>query len=208
MFGVLKIGSSLFDTPAEGVERLKKFIAGFNGSLAFVVGAGRAYKSAIENYRSLKFPEGFLDQLGIELTHVNAMAIARAIEGVHCRTFKDVEKNWIRRPVTGGQVPGQSTDAVAAELADFLGADILIFVKDVGGIYTKDPKEESGARPIRKMEFGDLREFIPDSTKAGHYGVLDGQAIQIIMRSKIPTRVIGPDMDISKGTAIGSVIKE
>ncbi len=205
MLGVVKIGSSLFNDPTrKELDALRKFISSFNGNLAFVTGAGTKYKEALENYRGFGFPEGFLDQLGIELTHVNAMALARAIGGTYCRTFRDVDAGRLRKPVTGGQVPGQSTDAVAAELADFLGADVLIFVKDVGGIYTQDPKEEPGARKLQKLSFDELREFARSDTRAGSYGVLDSQAIHIMARSKIKTYVTGVGLDLSDATVIAN----
>jgi len=201
MLGVVKAGSSLFNHP-EKLEELKKFIGSFNGNLAFVVGAGSAAKDVLELYRRFNFPEGFLDYLGIELTHVNAKALARLLGGTYCKDFAQVEANLMKKPVTGGQIPGQSTDAVAAELADFLGADVLILTKDVGGLYTHDPKEDPGARVIHRISFSELKRRADDRTRAGHYGVLDPQAIHVIIRSKIKTHVVGLDFDFAKGTMI------
>jgi len=201
MIGVVKIGSALFNQPGN-VEHLKKFIGSFKGNLVFVAGAGTKAKEMLQIYRKFSLPEGFLDQLGIELTHVNARALSRIIEGVYCRDFTQVENNLLRKPVTGGQVPGQSTDAVAAELADFLGADALVLVKDVGGIFASDPKKDPGARVIHQISFRELRSRALEDTKAGHYGVLDPQSIHVIIRSKIKTHVVGPEFDFSEGTLI------
>ncbi|MBR9689609.1 MAG: UMP kinase [Candidatus Altiarchaeota archaeon] len=201
MFGVVKIGTALFSQP-DKVEDLKKFNSSFKGNLAFVSGAGTQAKAIVDGYRSFNFSEGFLDQLGIELTHVNARALARIIGGVYCRDFSQIDANKLRKPVTGGQIPGQSTDAVAAELADFLGADVLILVKDVGGLYNQDPKEDKGARVIHTLGFDELLSYVKDDTRAGHYGVIDNQAIQVIRRSKIKTHVVGPEFDFSSGTLI------
>lgn len=201
MIGVVKIGGALFNQP-ENAAHLKKFISSFKGNLAFVSGAGTAAKSVMEVYRKFQFPEGFLDHLGIELTHVNARALARVVDGVYCRDFTQVEANKLKKPVTGGQVPGQSTDAVAAELADFLGAEVLVLAKDVGGIYPRDPKQDPGARVIHKMSFSELKEKAVGATRAGYYGVIDPQAIHMITRSKIKTHVVGPEFDFSEGTLI------
>lgn len=201
MLGVVKIGTALFLEP-EKTEDLKKFVSTFKGNLVFVSGAGTKAKGMLEDYRKFGLSEGFLDYLGIELTHVNAKALSRIIGGNYCRTFAEVDSNKLRKPITGGQIPGQSTDAVAAELADFLGADVLVLVKDVGGLFSQDPKEVPGARVIHKMGFDELKAFRKDDTRAGSYGVLDNQAIDIIRRSKIKTHVVGPDFDFSKGTLI------
>ena len=201
MLGVVKVGTALFSEP-EKLEDLKKFISTFKGNLVFVSGAGKAAKEIIVNYRKFDLPEGFLDYLGIELTHVNAKALARLIGGNYCKTFEAVEFSRLRKPVTGGQIPGQSTDAVAAELADFLGADVLILVKDVGGLFTQDPKETPGARVIHKLGFDELGDFKKEDTKAGSYGVMDNQAIDMIIRARIKTHVVGLDFDFTKGTLI------
>jgi len=201
MLGVVKIGTALFSEP-EKAEDLKKFVSTFKGNLAFVSGAGTKAKGIIKDYRKFGLPEGFLDYLGIELTHVNAKALSRIIRGNYCRTFGEVDSNRLRKPITGGQIPGQSTDAVAAELSDFLGADVLVLVKDVGGLFSQDPKEVPGARVIHKMGFDELKSFKKEDTMAGNYRVLDNQAIDIICRSKIKTHVVGPDFDFAKGTLI------
>ncbi len=203
MLGVVKIGSAIFNNDDKNyVESLKTFIKSFNGNVVFVSGAGPQAKEMLKTYRKFKFSEGFLDHLGIQLTHVNAQALARVVKGIYCKTFVDIETHLKNLPITGGQVPGQSTDAVAAELADFLGADILILVKDVGGIYASDPKENPGARIVHKMSFKDLKPLVKTNTKAGQYGVIDSQAYQIICRSKIRTYVVGPDFKFETGTEI------
>jgi len=203
MLGVVKIGGAFFSEPdREKVESVRKFVRNFKGELAFVAGGGELTKRYLSLLRPLGFSEGFLDYVGIEMTHVNARVLARVVDGVYCRTFEQVSANIKRRPVTGGQVPGQSTDAVAAELADFLGADVLILVKDVGGIYTANPKEDRGARIIHSMTFDDLKRFITEKSRAGYYGVIDPQAIMIITRIRIPTYVVGLDFDFKEGTAI------
>lgn len=203
MYGVVKIGGALFGQPGrEKLEQLEKFIGGFKGNLAFVSGAGPKAKEMLQLYRKFGLTEGFLDHLGIELTHVNARALARVVGGVYCRDFPAVDASRLRKPVTGGQVPGQSTDAVAAELADFLGADTLVLVKDVGGIYTSDPKEDPGARVLHKVGLAQLEELAAEKTRAGHYGVLDPQALHIIGRSGMKTHVVGPDFDFAKGTLV------
>ncbi len=203
MLGVVKIGSALFNSE-EGtyLESLHNFIKSFNGNLVFVTGAGTNAKTLLDTYRKFKFPEGFLDHIGIELTHINSRVFSRLIKGTYCKDFSEIEKNILRKPVTGGQVPGQSTDAVAAEVADFLGADLLILVKDVGGIYASDPKTNPGARIMHKMTFDELKDLIATKTQAGQYGVIDPQAYHIIRRSKIRTFVVGPTFKFEEGTEI------
>ena len=203
MLGVVKIGSALFANPEkEYIESLRKFIKEFKGELAFVSGAGPGAKRILKTYRKFKFPEGFLDRLGIELTHINAKVLARLINGTYCKDFAEVEKSSTGLPVTGGQAAGQSTDAVAAGLADYLEADVLILVKDVGGIYSGDPKKNPGARLIHKITLEEMENLLEKNPRAGHYGVLDRRAFEIIKRSKMKTYVIGPDFNFNQGTEV------
>lgn len=203
MLGVVKIGSALFANPDEAnLESLKKFIKDFKGDLAFVSGAGPGAKRILKTYRKFNFPEGFLDRLGIELTHINAKALARLIGGAYCFDFAEVESNVGRKPVTGGQTAGQSTDAVAAGLADYLGADVLVLVKDVGGIYSGDPKKEPGARILHKLTLPELEGLLEKNPRAGQYGVLDRRAFDIIKRSKLRVFIVGPDFKFKQGTEI------
>ena len=46
----------------------------------------------------------------------------------------------------GGITPGQTTDAVAAVLAERVRADVFINVTSVDGIYSADPKKVRNAK--------------------------------------------------------------
>ena len=207
VIGVVKIGGAFFSEPArDKVNKVKTFISSFKGDLALVAGGGNMVKAYLDKFRKLDLPETFLDLLGIEMTHVNAQFMARILNGVHTRTFPEVKNNLGKLPVTAGQTVGQSTDAVAAALADYLKADMLILVKDVGGIYPKDPKENPGMRVIHKLSFEELRRFAKQDTRAGYYGVVDPTAINTIIRSRIPTYVVGLDFNFDDGTKIGASV--
>ena len=45
----------------------------------------------------------------------------------------------------GGTEPAHSTDAVAAILAEYVKADILVNLTSVDGMYTKDPNKFNDA---------------------------------------------------------------
>ena len=53
--------------------------------------------------------------------------------------------------VMGGITPGQTTDAVAAVLAERVHADVFVNVTSVNGIYDKDPKKFTGAKHYRTL---------------------------------------------------------
>ncbi|MBR9681214.1 MAG: hypothetical protein GOV00_00230 [Candidatus Altiarchaeota archaeon] len=204
VIGVIKIGGAFFSEPStEKVNQVRSFIDNFKGELALVAGGGIQVKDYVSKFRPLGLPETFLDHLAIEMTHINAQFMARVLNGVHTRTFPEVKNQLDKLPITAGQTVGQSTDAVAATLTDYLKADLLILVKDVGGLYPKDPKEHPGMRVIHQLSFEELRKFTKHDTKAGYYGVIDPTAINSIIRGKIPTYVVGLDFNFDEGTKIG-----
>ncbi len=200
---VIKLGSAFFKDPSkEKLQKLLEFIK--DKEVAIVAGGGKPARDYISFASIFNLPKGFLDQLAIEITHINARLLARLINGVYCRSFDEVEKFRHAKPVTGGQIPGQSTDAVAAELAEYLGADAIVLVTDVGGIYTMDPKKYSGARKLHKLSFEDLPKLVKLSTAPGSYGVIDPVAAQIIYRSKIKTYVVDMNFNFDDCTEIGN----
>lgn len=204
VIGVIKIGGAFFSEPSkEKVNKVISFIENFKGDLAFVSGGGSHVKTYLGKFRNLDLPESFLDHLGIEMTHVNAQFMARVLNGIHARTFPEVKNHLGKLPITAGQTVGQSTDAVAASLADYLNADVLILVKDVGGIYPKDPKVDPGMRVIHNLSFEELRKFTKHDTKAGYYGVIDPTAINSIIRNKMKTYVVDLNFNFDDGTTIG-----
>jgi uridylate kinase len=95
--------------------------------------------------------------------------------------------------VTGGFVPGYSTDAVAATIAELMDAELVVATR-VDGVYTADPEEEE-AEKLDEVTPGRLRELVSGNSSAGGYELIDGTAINIIERSSIRTRVIEGELD-------------
>lgn len=90
----------------------------------------------------------------------------------------------------GGTVPGHTTDAVAAVLAEYIDADLLVYATNVDGVYTKDPKK-GDARRFEEMSSDELMEIaIQDKRKAGGSAVIDFLAARFIERSNIKTLVL------------------
>ena len=90
--------------------------------------------------------------------------------------------------VLGGLQPGQSTNAVAATVADMVGADLLINATNVDGVYDKDPKTHPDARLLKTVTIEELERILAEQTsKPGRYELLDKVALNIIRRSKIKT---------------------
>lgn len=189
---VLKVGGSVCfpDGPdVRAIQKLARIVRSCKDGVAIVVGGGKLNAVYADKLRELGVDEAFNDMIGIKVSHVNARIIAKAVGGQYIEDLSEVAR--VKLPVTGGQTPGQSTDAVAAVIAELTGGR-LVLIKDVGGVFTDNPKKNPKAKLIKSMNFDQLLKFAEkEEFGARAYGVLDLQAARIICRSKIPTFVCG-----------------
>ncbi len=113
----------------------------------------------------------------------------------------------------GGTTPGHTTDAVAAILAEYVHADILIDATSTDGIYTKDPKKHPDAVKLDELSPARLVEIIAaERMEAGANLPLDMLAAKIIERSGIPTVVLdgrepGQVVDAVNGKRVGTCVR-
>ena len=159
-----------------------------------VVGGGRPARDYIGVARELGAGEAKCDDIGIEVTRVNAKLL---LLGLGDYAYQKVPHNFREALeysasgkiiVMGGTEPAHSTDAVSAILAEFVQADILINLTSVDGMYTKDPKKFDDAELISEITASDMMEFIKNQdVKAGTYEFFDMTAIQMIKRSNLET---------------------
>ncbi|MCD6248538.1 MAG: UMP kinase [Hadesarchaea archaeon] len=186
----------LFQKVGRVLRRLKQA----HHELLVVVGGGRPSRVYIRAGRELGAPNKLCDVLGIEVTRLNARLLTIAIgkdalqdppvsiEAAVKATFRG------KIPVMGGTTPGQTTDAVAAALANSSRSELLVYFVDVGGVYTSDPKEDPGAERIPEMRSSELLELAGGAeVKPGMVGVIDPVAARIIYRSRIRTLVLGKE---------------
>jgi uridylate kinase len=96
--------------------------------------------------------------------------------------LKDTEKIL----VLGGLHPGQSTNAVAARVAEIIQAKILLNVTDVEGVYDRDPKQSPEAKLLTEITLTKLREVVSTlANEPGAYPLFDKRALDIIERAGI-----------------------
>lgn len=162
--------------------------------LFIVVGGGKPAREYIKVVRELECGEAKCDDIGIEVTRINAKLLLSALEN---KAYQKVPHNFQEAleysssgkiVVMGGTEPAHSTDAVAAILAEYVKADILVNLTSVDGMYTKDPNKFNDAELISEITASDMMEFIKgNDVKAGTYEFFDMTAIQMIKRSSLET---------------------
>ncbi len=159
-----------------------------------VVGGGKPAREYIGVVRDLGAGEAQCDDIGIEVTRINAKLLLSALGDA---AYQKVPHNFQEALefsstgkiiVMGGTEPAHSTDAVSAILAEYIHADKLINLTSVDGMYDKDPNKYDDAKLIKEITASEMIEFVSGKdNKAGTYEFFDMTAIQMIKRSSLET---------------------
>ncbi|MGB9933351.1 UMP kinase [Haloarcula amylolytica] len=199
---VVSIGGSVLapDLDADRVAAYADAIQSLDAqghTLGTVVGGGPTARDYIGSARDLGANEIELDQLGIAVTRLNGRLLIAALDDRAAPTpaeSYDEGREAIRRgdiPVLGGIVAAQTTDAVAAAFAEYVGADLLVYATSVPGVYDADPNEDDDATQFDELGADELVDVIADiEMDAGSSAPVDLLAAKIIQRSGIRTIVL------------------
>jgi len=162
-----------------------------------VVGGGQPAREYIKIARDLGCGEAKCDDLGIEVTRINAKLLILALgEFAYPSIPHDFQTAYEystngRIVVMGGTEPAHSTDTVGAILAEYVNADMFINLTSVDGMYDKDPNKYPDANLIERITANEMLEFIKEKdVKAGTYEFFDMTAIQMIKRSSLETVIV------------------
>lgn len=162
-----------------------------------VVGGGTTARDYIGIARGLGVSEAVCDDIGIEVTRLNAKLLIAALGDyaypVVPHNFREAMQfaSSNRIVVMGGTEPAHSTDAVGSILAEFVGAELLINATSVDGLYNKDPNKYLDAKMFTEVKPSKMMELMSTKDiKAGTYEFFDMTAIQIIKRSGIKTVIL------------------
>ena len=205
---VVSIGGSVL-VPNPGTHRVREHAAVVEDLVAdgcrtgVVVGGGGVAREYIAAGRELGANEIELDQLGIDVTRLNARLLIAALGEESVTTpAHDYEEaaEALRRDglcVMGGVAPAQTTDAVGAALAEYVNADLLVYATSVPGVYSADPNETDDATKYDELTAGELVDVIAGlEMNAGASAPVDLLAAKIIQRSGMRTIVLdGTDPD-------------
>ena len=168
-----------------------------------IAGGGKIARHYISHARSSGADESTLDELGIEISRLNAKLLIYALKDKaypHPPTTLPEVKNAVESGlivVAGGLHPGQSTNGTAALIAEKVRASEFLNATDVNGIYDSDPNKNKKAKMFKRIDLKDLRNLlVHEDSMAGGYDLMDIVALKVIERSKIKTRIIKADIKI------------
>ena len=162
-----------------------------------IAGGGNIARHYISHARSSGADESTLDELGIEISRLNAKLLIYALKNKaysHPPTTLQEVRHAVDDGlivVAGGLHPGQSTNGTAALIAEKVQAEQFLNATDVEGVYDMDPNKFKKAKKFRRIELKNLKNMlIHEDSVAGGYDLMDIVALKIIERSKIKTQII------------------
>ena len=217
---VIKLSGKLFGFDDSKI--LKDYAAFFVRISKFcqpiiVAGGGKIARHYILHARSSGADESTLDELGIEVSRLNAKLLIYALKNKaysHPPTTLQEVRHAVDDGlivVAGGLHPGQSTNGTAALIAEKINAEQFLNATDVDGVYDRDPNKFKNAKKFKRIELKNLKNMpIHEDSLAGGYDLMDIVALKIIERSKIKTRILKADIKTLekaiKGVDVGTEI--
>lgn len=204
---VLSLGGSVLvkeEADTSYIRRLSKILMGVSANyrLYIVTGGGKIARYYIRAGRDLGADESSLDEMGIEVTRLNARLLITALgdkaSHVPPRNYDEAVNAGKTHSIVvmGGVSPGITTDAVSALLAERVKAKRLVNATSVDGAYTADPKKDPTATRILKMTHAELISLVASTpASAGPNAVFDTVGAKVLERSKIELAIVdGTDL--------------
>ena len=177
--------------------------------ICVVTGGGTPAREYIDVGRAIGANEIELDQIGIDVTRLNARLLIAAIGEVAilapARSY-EAANGALRRGdivVMGGTAPAQTTDAVSAVLAEYVDADRLIYATSTPGVFSADPNTCADAEPFGELTPSQLVSLILDIDMAAGSSVpIDLHTAKMLQRVQCETIVLDGGDPESVRTAV------
>ncbi len=159
--------------------------------VSVVTGGGKLARVGIERARNLGANKSLQDEVGISATRLHALLMISALGGCAYPTVPTTYEEFRRYHeggkvvVSGGMVPGQSTDAVAAVITEMIGGDLMIKGTGVDGVREIRADGTLGGL-IPRISYERLEDLLRRYEQSpGRYELLDLVALKVLRRSGI-----------------------
>ena len=145
--------------------------------ILITTGGGTRARHAYAIATDLGMPTGVLAKLGSSISEQNALMVAILLSqrggikighddlsklpnymmpGILPVTHAMPPYGLFESPPAVGRIPPHRTDVGAFLLAEVMGAERCVLIKDEKGLYTADPKKDSSAKFIEEIDLDDL----------------------------------------------------
>lgn len=193
---VISLGGSIISSNGPNLKFMSEFVNTIKKMedkcrFGIVVGGGMLARTYISALRKYNVNDNVLDEIGINATRMNALALSSFLPDSNSKiptTVNDAAELSRNYPfvIMGGTEPGHTTDTVATLLAERIGATKLINATSVDGVYSDDPKKDPDAKKFDMMSYDEAISLaLEKSIGAGPNVFMDLTALNIAKRSKI-----------------------
>lgn len=187
-------------------------------SFGIIIGGGNIWRGAGKKINRTR-----ADHMGMLATVINSLAVQSTLEqnGVDARTMTALAMNQVAEPyirnkavshmnkgrvviiACGSGNPYFSTDTAAVLRAAELDAEVVLFAKNIDGVYTADPKKDPTAKKLDQISYDDIIHH--------DLAVIDSTASAFGRDNNLPLLLFGLDNpeNIYKavcGEAIGTIV--
>ncbi len=217
---VVSLGGSVLipgEDDAEHLSNLSSLIKEMSTEhrLLLVCGGGKIARYYITTGRDVGATERELDELGIMTTRINAKLVSLSLGEKVVDTIPTTVEEAAslssdgKIVVMGGTVPGHTTDAVSAMLAEKVGAARIVNGTSVDAAFTADPKQVKDAKRLHTITHAELNLLVSRGMHcAGPSHVFDPLGASIASRTNIPIFIInGRKLDEMRAAIQGKKIK-
>jgi len=203
---LIKIGGSIIDRGRAGLDQLVEELGRLNRKHKMILGVGggvrerHTYSIGVD----LGLPTGGLATIAGAIPEQNALML-QVLLAKYCaiRIPKDHFEElplyldngampiivamppymYWEQPPLRGRIPPHGSDTGMFLLAETFGARSIIFVKDVDGLYTADPRKNKNARLIPRIGAGELLSMnLPELP-------VEKKVVELILRARNATQV-------------------
>ena len=180
-----------------------------------VCGGGKIARYYIVTGRELGAGEDRLDEMGIDVTRLNARLLQLALGDLaYDRVPHTIDETASQGgkgkvAVMGGTTPGHTTDAVSATLAEKVGAARIVNATSVDGVYSADPRKFKDAIKYDRLTCQQLDDMMHKGKHgAGASHIFDPLGAQVVKRCRIPILIVdGRDLGEMRAAIQGQKIK-
>ncbi len=215
---VISLGGSILipgNDDARYIGRLAETIRKLSSEyrLLLVCGGGQVARYYARTGRDLGGTVDQLDMMGIDVTRVNARLVATALGDVAIQVVPHTLERAAEMcdqgvVVMGGTIPGHTTDAVAAMLAELVGADRIVNATSVDAAYSDDPRTNPGAERYSQIGFEKFKLLIYPDHDAGRSSVFDPKGAEVVLRTRTPLYIVdGRDLCDMEAAIRGRSVK-
>lgn len=206
---VISLGGSLIVPKEMNVQFLHNFVKTLRKhytthKFVIVCGGGTIARKYISVLRAEGKSKRELAEAGIRATRMNAQFVMQLFDRKEANDTLPLNMKEVKNSLSKNNVvicgalrfsPNSTSDSTAAKLSRYLNT-IFINMTNVAGLFNKDPTKYKSAKFIPKISWKDFNVKVSKiKFKHGQNFVLDQQAATIIKKHKIPTYLLGPELE-------------